>query len=633
MSSQKVNISGGDDNFVNVSATGNLDIQSTYKTTLTKRIRLRSAEGGVELPNIPCAFFAILNTSEEHTAYWSSIDNPPYMDKGYVGDFHGEPIYPLQKPKIGLTNTNLVRVVGYHNDEIVVTAYLNTNTIPDVDLSSPPEITAPTILSTTPPQSSTDQIISTNIVMIASEALDPETVHNASATITPSVAFTCMLDPNDPTKIIIDPTSDLAFATVYTITLIATVIRDTQEDNMAENFVLSFTTAAAPDTTRPTVISRTPLNAATGQLITVNGTVTFSEAMNAATITNTTCRIIRSSDSANQTATVSLSADKKTVTVNPNASLAYSTGYTLRVTTGVQDLAGNALLAQSDSTFTTEAAPVTDTTRPTITTRSPASGATSVAVSSNIVVTFSEAMLLSSITSTTCVLLKSGVTVNRTISLGGSNKVVTMDPTSSLVEGTVYTVRITTGVKDLAGNALLTQSEWTFTTAVTQVLLYNYSGTSWTELNHNSNKGSGLRLDSSSSSGTYPLYNKKPMKVIITMRREGSPGGTLTCKICHDGGGVLSTIATIGTLSANSVTTGSSGSQYTFEDTTQSHRMAVDDSIMLSSSLGDDDEYIEIRRTDSNVWSHGILLRENADSLEGDTDTSRDWPVTIYGTN
>ena len=59
-----------------------------------------------------------------------------------------------------------------------------------------------------------------------------------------------------------------------------------------------------------------------------------------------------------------LSADKKTVTLDPTNNLANSTEYTATVTTGVKDLAGNALASNQSWTFTTVAPPCTNPAAP-----------------------------------------------------------------------------------------------------------------------------------------------------------------------------------------------------------------------------------------------------------------------------
>ena len=65
----------------------------------------------------------------------------------------------------------------------------------------------------------------------------------------------------------------------------------------------------------------------------------------------------------------------------------------------MKDLAGNALAANATSTFTT-VAPV-DTTPPTVTSFTPASGATGVATSGTIAIVFSEALNAATVSATT----------------------------------------------------------------------------------------------------------------------------------------------------------------------------------------------------------------------------------------
>ena len=115
----------------------------------------------------------------------------------------------------------------------------------------------------------------------------------------------------------------------------------------------------------------------------------------------------------------------------------------------------------------------TDTTRPSVTSTSPATNATGVAPSANVTVTFSEAMMASSINGTTFKLFKKGSTtkLSASVSYDGATKKATLDPTNNLRLGTTYRAVVSTGVKDLAGNSLdqistttgLQQKAWTFT--------------------------------------------------------------------------------------------------------------------------------------------------------------------------
>ncbi len=85
------------------------------------------------------------------------------------------------------------------------------------------------------------------------------------------------------------------------------------------------------DSTPPTVTSTTPVHQATGQTVTVNATATFSEAMNAATLTTTTVTLVPQGSSTPVAATVSYDATPQTVTLDPTASLSPSTRPTRRL--------------------------------------------------------------------------------------------------------------------------------------------------------------------------------------------------------------------------------------------------------------------------------------------------------------
>jgi Ca2+-binding RTX toxin-like protein len=102
---------------------------------------------------------------------------------------------------------------------------------------------------------------------------------------------------------------------------------------------------------------------------------------------------------------------------------------------------------------------------------SPADQMQNVAVSANATATFSEDMDQSTLSSSTFTLTKQGSTsplAASTVSYDSANKKATLDPASDLEANTSYTATLkggSTGVKDLAGNALGQDYSWTFTTA------------------------------------------------------------------------------------------------------------------------------------------------------------------------
>jgi hypothetical protein len=122
-----------------------------------------------------------------------------------------------------------------------------------------------------------------------------------------------------------------------------------------------FTPASSgPDTTPPTVSSTTPAAGATGVATSASVQATFSEAVDAATVTSSTFEL-RTAAGALVSATVTYDSAARTATLMPGAALAASSQYTATVKGGtsdprVKDLAGNALAANVSWSFTTAAA-------------------------------------------------------------------------------------------------------------------------------------------------------------------------------------------------------------------------------------------------------------------------------------
>ena len=96
------------------------------------------------------------------------------------------------------------------------------------------------------------------------------------------------------------------------------------------------------DLTNPTVISTTP-GATTGVLAGANVTATFSEAMKASTINDTTFTLVEKGTTTKVPATISYSATSQMGRLNPTSNLKHGVTYTARVGTGAKDRAGNSL--------------------------------------------------------------------------------------------------------------------------------------------------------------------------------------------------------------------------------------------------------------------------------------------------
>jgi len=120
-----------------------------------------------------------------------------------------------------------------------------------------------------------------------------------------------------------------------------------------------------------------------------------------------------------------------------------------------------------------EAAPVIievkekDTTPPTVSLTAPGQGATNADINRQVSVAFSEAMDPATINGQTFTLQNGTMTVPGTVKTSSATSASFMSA-NRLEPGTQYTARVTTGTRDLAGNALPSDYVWNFVTEPVQ---------------------------------------------------------------------------------------------------------------------------------------------------------------------
>ncbi len=325
----------------------------------------------------------------------------------------------------------------------------------------------PTVTALAPSCGATGVPISNKIAVTFSEAMDQSTITTSNLLVTGPGAtpiagtISYAAASNIAT---FTPNANLPATTLITVT-VTTGVKDLAGTAMANNFTCGFTTALAPDTTDPTVISTTPSCGATGVALNTTVAAIFSEAMDPLTITNSTFTLTGPGTTP-VPGTVAYSGTGNTATFTPTSNLANSTVFTLTVTTGAKDLAGNPLAANFSCSFTTGPGP--DTTPPTVILTNPACGATGVALNKSVNVTFSEAMDPLTITTANFTLAGPGTTpVVGTVAYDALTNIATFNPTSNLASNTLYTFTVTTGVRDLAGNPMAADYVCSFTTAAT----------------------------------------------------------------------------------------------------------------------------------------------------------------------
>ncbi len=121
-----------------------------------------------------------------------------------------------------------------------------------------------------------------------------------------------------------------------------------------------FTYSTETDTTAPTITNRVPAVDATNVAIDSSITVTFSEVLASATVNGTSVYLRKFGEVTNVPATVTLVGN--IITLDPSASLAKGTTYTVTVKSSITDMADNLLGVDSTWNFTTVPDSVADTT-------------------------------------------------------------------------------------------------------------------------------------------------------------------------------------------------------------------------------------------------------------------------------
>lgn len=114
--------------------------------------------------------------------------------------------------------------------------------------------------------------------------------------------------------------------------------------------------------------------------------------------------------------------------------------------------------------------PGQETIPPTVISTYPENNAIGVPTSTSVLTTFSEAMDVSTINTSTVTLIGPSGEIPAFVSYDAPSKTVSLAPETSLAENTVYTGRVlggSSGVKDISGNAMAGDYSWVFTTMVT----------------------------------------------------------------------------------------------------------------------------------------------------------------------
>jgi len=151
-----------------------------------------------------------------------------------------------------------------------------------------------------------------------------------------------------------------------------------------------------------------------------------------------------------------------TFTFTPDAALAPKTLYTATFPVTVRDVYGVPLAEPYVWSFTTGDL---DIIAPTITDKTPMPDATNISINTTVNVTFSEELAVGSLNLAHFVLTDAAsAVVPTTLSYDPVTFTVTLTPVSNLQYLSSYTMTVTANTTDLAGNPLIAEETWSFTT-------------------------------------------------------------------------------------------------------------------------------------------------------------------------
>lgn len=312
------------------------------------------------------------------------------------------------------------------------------------------DTTPPTVLITSPVDTAVGVVTGTKVLVAFSEPLDPDTIGASTFTLsqggTPIAASVSYTD----TAAILTPDSPFEPGVTLTAT-VTTGVTDLAGNALEADYVWSFTTNPAPDTTPPAVLSTDPDTGATGVAIDSPIRAVFTEVIDISTLTPATFTVTQGG----MPVLGFVGYTGVTATFAPTENLLPGIPCTATITTDVKDLAGNALAADYTWTFATG-------TPPEVLFTNPANGAFGVAVDRQVDVVFTVPMDPTTIDDVSFTVRHGAVPVPGTVTAVGAT--ATFVPADDYPLNAILTATITTAVTDTLGNALLNDYVWTFQT-------------------------------------------------------------------------------------------------------------------------------------------------------------------------
>ena len=345
----------------------------------------------------------------------------------------------------------------------------------------------PTLSSASPSDEATAVAIGSNLVLTFSEAIvkgiGTLVLKTSAGTVVESfnVATSSSVTVSGST-LTVNPTNDFAYSTGYRLEIPAGAVEDTAGNSYAGTTTYNFTTAAAADDYAASTATSGTLSvggSVIGKIesrgdvdwfkVTLIAGKTYQFTLDANSITGAIGDpFLRLYNSAG----VLLSSDDDSG-VGLNAEINFTAGTTGTYYIAALQSASGLIIDPQTGAYKlslVETAALADTTPPTLSSASPADEDTGVAIGSNLVLTFSEAIVKGTGTlmlknSAGTVIESFNVATSSAVTVSGST--LTVNPSSDLAYSTGYRLEIPSGaIKDTAGNGFAGTTTYNFTTEV-----------------------------------------------------------------------------------------------------------------------------------------------------------------------
>jgi hypothetical protein len=377
----------------------------------------------------------------------------------------GALLAPVVAGPIRTVADGLDGVFGVAAGQFPTQSYNSSNYFIDLAAVPSPDPAPPTVVPVAPLSGATGVGRSATVVGSFSRSMTPSTINSTTVTLSNSIGVPvpATVAYNDTGhQFTLTPNAPLPYSTTYTVH-ISTGARATDGMSLGSATAWSFTTA---DPVPVTVVSTLPISGAGDVGGSVKPRATFSKALNASTISTNTFTL--AGPSGGVAGTVSYDPVSFQATFTPNAALAPGS-YTARL--------DSSITATDDATMATPFAwsfsVPASIPPPSVTTMSPASGATAILRSTTVTAAFSRSMDPATLTSSTFTLSGPSGAVAATVTYDGPSQVATLTPNSLLTSNTTYTATVTTGAKAADGTSPTAATTWSFTTAACPCTLFS----------------------------------------------------------------------------------------------------------------------------------------------------------------